>query len=371
MSNISRDKLAPVGSFHDVGPYGTYDMAGNVREWSRNAVGDNRFILGGAWDSPTYRYTWPEALPPLNRSVENGFRCVRNVQPLPQAAGQTLKAEERDFAKVKPISDELFHAYTAMYSYAKTPLNAKVEGVVSDTEDWKEEKITFDAAYNGERMSAYLFLPKHVKPPYQTILFFPSARVEEIANSKDLGDFQFFDYIVKSGRAVMYPVYKETYERKTAGTVPWTLEVATEQFKDLSRATDYLETRSDIDAKKLAYLGVSMGSAEGVDYTTLLQNKLRTVIFLDGGFFLNKLPPGVDPVDYAPRLKIPVLMVNGRYDFGFPLETSQNPLFKMIGTPAAEKRHVVMESPHDVTVQHEELVKETLSWLDKYLGPVQ
>lgn len=370
MSNISRDKPAPVGSFQDVGVYGTYDLAGNVREWSLNTVGDNRFILGGAWDSPTYRYTEPEALPPFNRSAENGFRCVRNVQPLPESAGEPLKVEARDFSKVKPISDEVFHAYTAMYSYARTPLNAKVEGVVQNTEDWQEQKITFDAAYNGERMTAYLFLPKNVKPPYQTILFFPSARVLEIANSKELGDIQFFDYMVKSGRAVMYPVYKETYERKAAGAFPWTLEVATEQFKDLSRSADYLETRSDIDAKKLAFVGVSMGAADGVDYATLLQNRLKTAIFLDGGFFFGKFPPGVDPVDFAPRLKIPVLMVNGRYDFTFP-KTAQDPLFKMIGTSATEKRHVVMESPHDVTVQREELVKETLSWLDKYLGPVQ
>ncbi len=370
MSNISRDKLAPVGSFHDVGVYGTYDLAGNVREWSLNSVGDDRFILGGAWDSPTYRYTEPEAIPPFNRGMENGFRCVRNVQPLPTAAGQPLKGEERDFSKVKPISDEMFRAYTAVYSYAKTPLNAKVEGVVQNTEDWKEEKITFDAVYNGERMTAYLFLPKNVRPPYQTILFYPSARVLEIANSKDLGDIQFFDYIVKSGRAVMYPIYKETYERKAAGAFPWTIEVASEQFKDLSRSADYLETRSDIDAKKLAYVGVSMGSAEGVDYATLLQNRLKTVIFLDGGFFFEKFSPGVDPANFAPRLKIPVLMVNGRYDFTFP-KSAQDPLFKMIGTPAAEKRHVVMESPHDVTVQHAELVKETLGWLDQYLGPVQ
>lgn len=94
------------------------------------------------------------------------------------------------------------------------------------------------------------------------------------------------------------------------------------------------------------------------------------MIFLDGGFFLNDLPPGVDQVDYAPRMKKPVLMVNGPYDFSFSMDNSQMPLFAMLGTPAADKRHVVMESPHDVTVQHAELLKEVLGWLDKYLGPV-
>ena len=371
MSNISRDKPAPVGSFHDVGVYGTHDLAGNIREWTLNAFGDSRFILGGAWDSQTYYYTEPEVLLPFDRSAENGFRCVQNVIPLPPAAAQAFKPIERDFAKVKPISDEMFRAYTAPYSYAKTPLNASDEGVVRETEDWKEEKVSFDAAYNGERMSAYLFLPKNVKSPYQTILFFPSARSLAFANSKTLGDIQFFDYLVQSGRAVMYPIYKETYERKTVGGFPWTLDVATEQFKDLSRSVDYLATRSDINSTKLAYVGVSMGAAEGVNYATQLQNKFRAMILLDGGFFLSKFPPGVDPVNFAPRLKIPVLMINGRYDFTFPVKESQQPLFKMLGTRDSDKRYVVMESPHDVTIQRAQLVKETVDWLDKYLGPVQ
>jgi eukaryotic-like serine/threonine-protein kinase len=231
--------------------------------------------------------------------------------------------------------------------------------------------VSFDAAYGGERVTAYLYLPKKVRPPYQTILFFPSARVLEIANSDTLGDLKFFDYIVQSGRAVMYPVYQSTYERNKIPPWPLTTELVTERFKDLSRSIDYLKTRPDVDANKLAYVGVSMGSAEGVIYAALLQDKFRTAVFLDGGFFLYKLPPGIDQVDFAPRLKLPVLMVNGRYDFSFSLERAQNPLFVMLGTAEADKRHVVMESPHDVTVRRGQLLQEVLSWLDKYLGPVE
>ena len=142
-------------------------------------------------------------------------------------------------------------------------------GIVQETADWREEKVTFDTGYRGERMSAYLFLPKNVRPPYQTVLFFPSARVEFLAgnnNGRSLGDLKFFDYIVQSGRAVMYPIYEDIYERRVMYSLPGgaqNLQLTTDWYKDAARTLDYLATRKDIDSSKLAYLGVSMGSARG------------------------------------------------------------------------------------------------------------
>jgi serine/threonine protein kinase/dienelactone hydrolase len=376
VSNISHSNLAPVGAFKGLGPYGTYDMAGNVREWVENATGDNlHFILGGAWNSQTYLYTDPEALPDFDRSPTNGFRCVRNTAPLSREITGPIKTMARDFSKAKPVSDEVFRAYQSMYSYDKTPLNASMEGVVQDSADWREEKVSFDAAYGNQRMAVYLFLPKNVRPPYQTVVFFPSARVLDIPDSRRLGDIKFFDYIVQSGRAVLYPIYQGTYERQVKLVLPGTssggMELITQRFKDLGRSVDYLETRPDIDKEKLAYLGVSMGAAEGVIYAALLQDKLRAVVFLDGGFFLDALPAGMDQVNFASRLKKPVLMVNGRYDFTFSLEKAQRPLFRCLGSPEADKRHIVLDCAHDVTERRTELVQEVLGWLDKYLGRVE
>jgi hypothetical protein len=62
-------------------------------------------------------------------------------------------------------------------------------------------------------------------------------------------------------------------------------------------------------------------------------------------------------------------MINGRSDFFYPLETSQEPLYRLLGTPAKDKRRVVFESGH--IPPRNELIKETLDWLDRYLGPVQ
>jgi predicted esterase/predicted Ser/Thr protein kinase len=372
-SNFSERGPWRVGNSPDVGPFGTYDMSGNVREWSFNTVEkDRRFILGGAWRTQTYQAFDPEALPPFDRSELNGFRCVRNSEPLPASATAPLVGYARDFAKAKPASDEVFQAYQTMYAYDRNPLNAQSEGIVENTADWTKEKLSIDAGYGGERLPLFLFLPKNVRPPFQTVLFFPSARVDLMPSSRNLGDMQFVDYIIQSGRALLYPIYEGTYERVGHRVAPGAhgdLDLTIQESKEVRRSVDYLETRADIDKSKIAYLGVSQGTAYGVIYAAL-EPRFKTIIFLDGGFFLNETLPPRDQVNFAPRIKQPVLMVNGRYDFTFSVDRSQLPLFRMLGTPEADKRHVVFDTPHDISQNKAGLSKEVLAWLDKYLGRV-
>jgi hypothetical protein len=51
-------------------------------------------------------------------------------------------------------------------------------------------------------------------------------------------------------------------------------------------------------------------------------------------------------VNFAPRVKIPVLMLNGRFDFFYPPPLSQEPMFQFLGTPAEHKRRIVYETSH-------------------------
>jgi pimeloyl-ACP methyl ester carboxylesterase len=89
---------------------------------------------------------------------------------------------------------------------------------------------------------------------------------------------------------------------------------------------------------------------------------------MGGGLEYQPTLPEVDPFNFAPHVKMPVLMVNGRYDFFFPKETTQDPLFHLLGTPEKDKRHVVFDSGH--VPPPDLLIKEVLDWLDRYLGPV-
>jgi pimeloyl-ACP methyl ester carboxylesterase len=91
---------------------------------------------------------------------------------------------------------------------------------------------------------------------------------------------------------------------------------------------------------------------------------------VSGGSWM-KVAPDVDPWNYAPRVTLPVLMINGRSDFTFPLERSQLPLLRALGTPAKDKKHVLLDGGHATPVAQPELIKAYLDWLDQYLGVVQ
>lgn len=138
--------------------------------------------------------------------------------------------------------------------------------------------------------------------------------------------------------------------------------------KDLGRSIDYLETRPDIDRSKLGYEGYSWGGAMG-SIMPAVEERIKVCVLIVPGFNLQKSLPEVDELNFAPRVKVPVLMLNGRFDFGYAVESSQLPMFRLLGTPKEHKRRVVYDTSHNIP--RNELIKETLDWLDRYLGPVK
>ncbi len=378
-SNFSGKGPSPVGTYHGMSWCGAYDMAGNVKEWCANqAASGRRYIMGGAWDEPTYMFNIPDARSPFERSPGFGFRCAEYVSTgkEAEAAGAPITVQLRNYGSEKPVSDQLFRAYKNQYSYDKTPLNAKVESV-EQTEDWRLEKVSFDAAYGGERVTAYLFLPKGASPPFQVVVHFPGAAAAHMRSSaKEFWSYlPDFDFIIKSGRAVLFPIYKGTFERG-GGPKPiyWPNTSSTYRdnvifwSKDLSRSIDYLETRQDINPNELAYEGYSWGAAMGA-LLPAVETRFKALILISPGFFLQERLPEVDQVNFAPHVKAPVLMLNGRYDFLWPPRISQEPMFRLLGTPTEHKRRVVYDTGHDVP--RTEMIKESLNWLDKYLGSVK
>ena len=83
--------------------------------------------------------------------------------------------------------------------------------------------------------------------------------------------------------------------------------------------------------------------------------------------------PEINTVNFLGRVKIPILMVNGRYDAILPPETAQEPMFRLWGTTPANKKYVTVASGHAVntTEVRNDVVREVLSWLDERLGKTQ
>ena len=378
LANFGAEGPRSVGASGAMGPHGTYDTAGNVKEWAWNASGEHHWLLGGAWDDDPRMYSVRFTSPPFDRSSRHGFRGVRYLEGAPGddlTAGVELLS--RDYANAQPVSDAVYQAYRGPMVYVPSDLNAREESVDDSAEDWNRVHVTLDAGYEDERLSVYLFTPKRVSPPYQAAVYFMGLGAFQTRSSGE--PFQTIDGIradlVRSGRALVVPIWKGSSDR-------WDdfLSQEGEQYlrsmrtrlalwsEDLGRTIDYLEAREDIDAERVAYFGVSFGASTPLALLDL-EDRLKAALLVLPGYTYRDVPPEIDAVNYVPRITLPVLMIGGRDDYVFPVETAQRPLFEQLGTPPEHKRHELYEMGHG-PIPRGQFLRDVLPWLDQYLGPV-
>ena len=244
----------------------------------------------------------------------------------------------------------------------------------AEEEDWIVERVSFDATYGGERVTVFVFLPKAgvAESPYPAAVVFPGSGVIHQRGNDAGARRRVPEWLVKSGRAVVFPIYKGTLDRGGELTTDQPSETnryrdyARMWAQDLSRTLDYLETRDDIDSERLAYWGTSWGGRMA-PLMLAVEPRFETAVLYVAGLKFQRALPEADPFNYVTRVTLPVLMINGRNDFFFPLETSQRPLFELLGTPEADKKWVVYDGGH--SVPRTQRIKESLDWLDRYLGP--
>ena len=267
-------------------------------------------------------FLFPQALPPFDRPETNGFRLVEygSDESFPASFSATVALPTRDFRLEEPVSDEVFDVYRDLYSFDPIPLEAETESA-EEFERWSQETVTFNAAYGGERVTAFLLVPHDVQPPYQPILYFPGAGavVRGASGSPNIEPIRF---LMTSGRAELYPIYKGTYERNAGQSTPWPEDTRAYRDwmvqigQDARRSVDYLESRPDIDVSHLGYYGTSWGSMLG-PVVVALDPRFKAAVFHIGGLAQTPAPPEADPFNFAPRVTIPVLMTNGDNDFIF------------------------------------------------------
>ena len=377
-SNLHSDGSTPVGTHPNMGPFGTFDMAGNVREWTHNERGAERFTPGAGWDDPEKLALdrWLSR-PAFDRSDANGFRLVRYVEDDPgleRALSPMTPRHTPDFhAIASPPTDEEFEIYRRLFTYDPRPLKARFEA--ADTaRHWIRETVSFDAAYEGGRVLLHLYLPRNGSPPFQTVVYWPGAGAQ-IFSSIDRKTEQHTGFIIQSGRALAFPVLKGTLERleevevaRPAATSTLFRSRTIHQVQDVMRTVDYLEARDDIDGERLAYLGWSWGGGRA-PLVLALEPRLRAAVLHIAGLTNTRPLTEVDPLNYLSRVDVPVLMLNGELDAVVPFDTHAVPFFELLGTPPENKRLIEAESGHFVT--RPLLIRESLDWLDRHVGPVK
>ena len=367
-SNFDGKGPTRAGERSGLSPSGALDMAGNVKEWCSNPYrtdAQRRFIVGGAWNEPPYRFSEAEAQSAWDRRATYGMRVLEDPAA-PAAADAPVGAVNPDPKIIVPIGAGEVESYKRFYAYDRTPLDPRPTGVDDANPNWKRETLSIAAAYGNERVPIYVFLPRHATPPYQTIMYFPTSYARTVPSSARL-DIASFEFLVRSGRAVVYPVYQGTFERRNGAQPGSTAyrDMQVQWAKDFFRVVDYLDTRGDVDHAHLGFFSISMGSYFA-PIPLALDTRMKAAVLIAAGLRYG-YPPETQPANFMPQVHVPVLLINGDADFETPPAARERYL-ELLGT--TEKKRLTLDGGH-VPSDFTSAIRETLTWFDRYLGPVR
>jgi DNA-binding winged helix-turn-helix (wHTH) protein/formylglycine-generating enzyme required for sulfatase activity/predicted esterase len=366
--------LRPIG----LGAWGTWQMSGNVREWVWNFAGRNALALGGAWSDYASENHGTYTASPMSRLPSHGVRLMRRL-PGSEIPRDWLEPIHLSYARTtalrEPASDEAFEIIHSQFTRTRAKPAEVTVANVQQTPLWIAERVVLRFTAE-DSATVYIVRPKIHAGHLQPIVYAPPQNCCTIKRDNDniLEQLRVAEFVVNSGRALVLPVWSGSYERwQPEPLEPDALrdrqrEYALAWNRDLGITIDYLESRADIAASRAGFLGFSNGAVYNVGMLAV-EPRIKAAVLLSGGISVraDNIHPMLDLVNYGPRIKVPVLMINGRFDHILPYERSQRRLFQLLGTPAAQKSHIVYEGGH-FAYPPNSVARDTSNWFDRYLG---
>lgn len=341
---------------------GIFDMAGNVREWVSNNIKDenSRGILGGSFVDDTYVPFEFYSQNAWNRSSYNGIRLVKKIEP--DNSGEIFYKREklRNFYENFKTTDKEWDLIESLFMYDKNKVNF---------EQLETSKVTGQEFYcrSSNITSPNFTMPVHhlLSDPEikskKALIYFPGSN----ALLRDKITYPtWMTEMVNSGVDVIFPEYLSTYSRQDGMNTD--IGNTTMNYRD-HLITWVKEVRYAVDyaiqnGYEPHYFGVSWGGQVGVNILAI-EDRFKTGILYVGGISLDDVREEIQPEKYAARIKTPTLLLNGRYDFYFPYQSSQLPLFNLMNLDNDSKRHVVVDYAHYVPTHI--VREETLEWINK------
>ncbi len=380
-SNLSGTMPLPVDRQAGSEINGASDLIGNVAEWTSTQSRGARAVVGASFRDPAWAYNFPQPLDPAARNETTGFRGIRLVTDSVASELPTFDLFNDFSATVKQVSDDVFEGIAHNFSYLPGMVTAADVSVVEETEfeNWTRREILIPTGRDDDPMPVYLFIPRHFSPPYQSVIYLPPAdswspgfRSQRIS----LDDYQ-IDFVPRSGRVLIWPVYTGSHERydnyhddpgpERSGRA---LERNRRIRDEIGRVIDYLESEPLFDGSRVALMGLSHG-ATLAPFSLATEPRLKAAVLYSVGIappipiFAN---PQNDPNVFWARVRQPVIIINGRYDPIRPYQFVLQPLLDLLATPAGEKSSLLYESGH-WPLPRNLMMRDTTAWLDKTLGP--
>ena len=355
-----------------VSPWGALNMAGNVKEWTLNRLGSGRVAAGGSWEDQKYVFSSYGEYPAEAGSRSIGFRCVRIAGDLKDRGAAPLRLDSMT-PVYHPVDDATFRTFLPFYRYdPPTPLGARTIARL-ESPDWIREKVVYHGI-GRDSLLAYLYLPSRTVAPFQTLVYVPAGNVFQ-------GDSLWHDVevilpdVIRSGRALLAPVLEGMTEREWPVDfrlpLPQTVgfrDLMIRHSTELRIGLDYLETRPEIDRTRFVYVGASWGAGSRLVLAGT-DDRWRALILIAAGIDERVHPtlPEASNINFAPRLRTPKLMLNGRLDEEHPWLTRALPLWNLLPEP----KDLVLVEGAGHTPPQSALVPAMVTWLDRILGPVQ
>jgi hypothetical protein len=301
---------------------------------------------------------------------------LEQPKPAPRTAAE---ARERQ----KALRSELIDVLGLNPLPARTPLNAKVTGRI-EKDDYVIEKVAYESRPNHV-VPALLYLPKNASGPVPAVIsaigHWSYGKQSKAPQLRGIG-------LAKHGYAVLevealawergIPGNNEGFEPLVAGGC-----IAGHLAWDIMRGADYLETRPDIDAKRLGLTGASGGGLQTF-YAGMVDERFGAVmpavalwpmseLSMNFYYSCDNWVPGISRMGgmssliaaTAPRPML-IMNVDADYSTSYACEqfvNSARPFYRLLGSES-KLYHTIEPGAHNYTKVMRE---DTYAFIDRWL----
>ena len=257
------------------------------------------------------------------------------------------------------------------------PLEDSVN-LLPDSSGYQLYATNFTSVHN-KKVTGLLSVPDNVKQPMPVVILLHGLGDRKTVDYIQAGH----DYFAKNGFAVMRidianhgARVEHDYEFDlTDGYRYWTRDIISQTVFDLRRTIDFLQTRPEIDAKRIGYFGISLGGVIGTIFCGVDDRVKVPIIALAGGnlslmFGVDALKDDtkdffsiIDPINFVEKISPrPLLMINAENDEVINPITS-----KLLFRKAKDPKKIIWYPSKHRDLPVEKAYPEGVNWFQQYL----